>query len=68
MPFYDKDGSEIHPDFVPIPDLCRDCRNNDDLGQYIFCSMLRIEKKQDEVFVCNSFLQKPAEYNKGTLP
>ena len=68
MPFYDEDDCEIHPDFIAMPDLCRSCRNDDDLSQYIFCEMRRIQRQHDDVFVCTSFVPKSSELKKDIAP
>ena len=67
MPFYDVDGAEIHPDFVPFPALCRGCRKNLDLDKYIFCSMRRIQRRFDDVFVCTGFQPISPEFNREKL-
>ena len=67
MPFYDEHDCEIHPDFVAMPDLCRACKNDDDLEQYIFCEMRRIQRQHDEVFACSVFIPKSPELEKDKL-
>jgi hypothetical protein len=67
MPFYDEDGHEVHPDFVPMPDLCRECKNNDDLKRYIFCEMRRIQRQHDNVFICSSFVPISPEFKEERL-
>ncbi len=67
MPFYDTDGHEVHPDFIPFPDLCRTCRKNDDINRYIFCEMRRIKRQYDEVFECTGFVPILPEVEKEKL-
>ena len=67
MPFYDTDGREVHPDFIPIPDLCRACKNNDDINQYIFCEMRRIKRQHHDVFECTAFVPASPEVEEERL-
>ncbi len=67
MPFYDEDGREIHPDLVPVPDLCRICRKNAILDQYIFCSMRRIQRRNEHVFICFDLEPVSPDINRDEL-
>lgn len=67
MPFYDEDGHEIHPDLVPVPDLCRICKRNVALDNYIFCSMRRIQRRNEPVFICFDLEPVSPDINRDEL-
>jgi hypothetical protein len=54
-PFFDDDGTEINPDLIPKPDLCLICKKQDDSKEEIFCSLNRIDQRNDNEFKCFAF-------------
>jgi hypothetical protein len=58
MQYFDDDGTEIHPDLIPTPDLCVTCARNGDPEYEMLCSLTRIAEPGEEVFLC--FAYQPA--------
>ena len=50
-----------------MPDVCRTCKNNDDIDQYIFCEMRRIKRQHHEVFECAAYIPISTEIEEERL-
>ena len=55
--YFDDDGNEIHPEFLPKPSLCICCINNDDPNEEILCNLNRYDQKDEKEFICFAFKQ-----------
>ena len=53
--FYDKDGKEIDPALIPLPELCLNCDKRDDAEEEILCTLTRLDQRNKEKFVCCAY-------------
>lgn len=59
--YFDDDGTELNPDFVPKPALCVSCAkdNNPDEEETILCNLTRLDQQDEPEFKC--FAYEPKE-------
>jgi len=60
MAYYNDDGTEFNPDFIPKPGLCLLCHHNDngDWEDEILYNLTRADQQDDEEFECYAFRPK----------
>jgi hypothetical protein len=54
-PFYDDDGTEIHPEGIKKPSLCVICKKDSDPEEEILCTLTRMDQQGEDEFVCEAF-------------
>ena len=60
MPYFDDDGKEFNPNFIPKPSLCVGCisDDSDDGGENVLCKLTRFDQNGEEEFTCFAFVPK----------
>jgi len=57
--YYDDDGTEINPEFIPKPGLCITCRKDDAGGKAeMLCMLNRMDQQGEEHFECGAYEHK----------
>jgi hypothetical protein len=56
--FFQYDGAEIAPDLIVKLSLCVSRRKDDDLDEYIPCTLTRSDQEEKEVFRCYAIMHK----------
>ncbi len=52
MGYFDDDGTEINPDFLPKPPLCISCSKNDKASEEIVCNLTRLDQvNEKKIFI-----------------
>ena len=55
MQYFDDDGTEINPEFIPKPSLCILCKNDNDPEKLFLCNLTRMDQADEEEFVCDAY-------------
>ncbi|MCD4652769.1 hypothetical protein K8T06_02420 [bacterium] len=55
-PYFDDDGTELSPDYLPMPGLCLICKKKDDPNEEILCNLNRLGQSEGEKFECFAFV------------
>ena len=59
MKFYDDEGIEINPDFVPKPSLCFSCKLDNDPKEETLCTLNRMDQDDEfDEFYCGAYEEK----------
>lgn len=57
--FFNDDGTEIDPDQVPKPDLCKTCKKDGARGEdYVLCILNRVDQQDEPEFKCYDYVPK----------
>lgn len=56
--YFDDDGNEINPAFVPKPSLCISCVKDDDPSEEILCTLNRLDQQDENDFHCEAYAPK----------
>jgi len=60
MPYFDDEGNEFNPDFIPKPSLCVGCMSDDSEGgeENVLCALTRFDQNGEKDFKCFAFVPK----------
>ncbi len=53
--YFDDDGNQINPAFIPMPKLCLNCEKKDDSNEQILCNLTRLDQRGDKEFKCYAY-------------
>ena len=59
--YFDDDGNEMNPDFIPKPSLCVSCANDEDPKEETLCNLNRLDQQGDADFQCGAYQPRTSQ-------